>query len=133
MSSNPLNLLLRFVLEMAGLFAMGYWGWTEHDGLMRYGLAFGLPLAAATLWGIFRIPNDPGPAPVAVPGPVRLLLEVVYFAAAVILLAAAGSTTAAVVFGVLILFHYLISYDRVRWMFTGTNPPAPPFRSWRGD
>ncbi|RPI96306.1 MAG: DUF2568 domain-containing protein, partial [Chloroflexi bacterium] len=132
-SNHPLNLLFRFVLEMAGLFAMGYWGWTEHDGLMRYVLAIGLPLLAAVLWGTFRIPNDPGPAPVTVPGPVRLLLEVVFFAAAVILLAAAGRTTAAIVFGALILFHYLISYDRVRWMLTGTNPPGPPLSSWRGE
>lgn len=65
------------------------------------------------LWGVFRVPGDPGDAPVAVPGPVRLLLEAVFFATAVVLLDAAGQSNTALVFGSIVVLHYLASYDRV--------------------
>jgi hypothetical protein len=116
MANNPVNLGLRFLLELAALFAMGYWGWTQHEGFARVLLAIGIPLIAAALWGTFRVDNDPKKAPVAVPGVARLLLEIVFFAVGVALLAAANQTTAATVFGLVVLFHYLISYDRVLWL-----------------
>ena len=50
---------------------------------------------AATLWGTLRVPGDPGPAPVAVPGAVRLLLELGFFGGSVVLLASAGQVTLA--------------------------------------
>jgi hypothetical protein len=116
MSNHPINLALRFLLEMAILAALAYWGWAEHHGLWRAVLAVGLPLAAALLWGTFRVPGDPKDAPVPVPGPVRLLLELVLFAAAVWFLAAADQPSAAAVLGVLVVLHYAASYDRVRWL-----------------
>lgn len=116
MGNHPLNLGLRFLLELAALYAMGYWGWTTHTGGARFLWAIGLPLAFATAWGIFRVPNDPGPAPVAVPGGVRLLLEVVFFGVAVWSLYAAGRENWALVFGILLLVHYALSYDRILWM-----------------
>ena len=58
MSQNPLNLGLRFILELVALYAFGFWGWVQHEGFMRYVLVAGLPLLAATLWGTFRIPED---------------------------------------------------------------------------
>ncbi|MHB1293781.1 MAG: YrdB family protein [Anaerolineae bacterium] len=112
MSMNPVNLLLRFLLEMAALVAMGYWGWSTQQGIARWLLGLGLPLVAAIVWGTFRVPNDPGKAPVAVPGIVRLLLEATYFGTAVALLAAAGVRWQAVVLGTLIVLHYVASYDR---------------------
>lgn len=36
MANNPLNLALRVVLELTGLFAMGYWVWTQHSGPSRW-------------------------------------------------------------------------------------------------
>ena len=113
MSNNPINLALRFILELAGLAAMGYWGWTTHDGVGRYVWGFGLPVLAAAVWGVFRVPGDPGDAPVAVSGVVRLLLEAAYFGGAVGLLYAAGRESAALILGVVVVLHYLASYDRV--------------------
>lgn len=113
MANNPLNLVLRFGLELAGLWALGYWGWTQHAGLVRWLWALGLPLLAAVLWGTFRVPNDPGKAPVAVPGVVRLLLEAAYFGGAVWALYAAGRESGGIFFGVVVLLHYAASYDRV--------------------
>lgn len=113
MSKNPLNLLIRFLLELAGLAAMAYWGWTQHEGLLRGVLAVGLPLVAAALWGTFRVSGYPKDAPVEVPGIVRLLLEFAYFGVAVGLLAAASQQQVALVFAVVVLLHYLASYDYV--------------------
>jgi Protein of unknown function (DUF2568) len=113
MANHPLNLVLRFVLEMLGLYALGYWGWTQHSGVLKFLLAIGLPLLAAVLWGTFRVPNDPGKAPVPVTGIVRLLLEAAYFGAATWALFAAGQERWATIFGIVVLVHYALSYDRI--------------------
>lgn len=116
MNNHPINLALRFLLELAALVAMGYWGWTQHQGVWRLAWGVGLPLLAAVMWGTFRVPNDPGNAPVAVPGLVRLLLELIFFASAVWLLALAGRSWGAVILGLLVIIHYLVSYDRFFWL-----------------
>ena len=110
MGFQAVNLALRFLLELAALAAMAYWGWTTHEGVLW---AVGLPLVAAALWGTFRVPGDPGPAPVAVPGPVRLALEAIFFGTAVALLAAAGQPLAAGILAALLLIHYVASYKRI--------------------
>lgn len=143
MSVHPLNLALRFLLELVALGAMGYWGWTQQDGAWRWIAALGIPLIAAVLWASFRVPGDqermarsfqwmtpgvteavPGPGEqtrvaMAVPGVVRLLLEVVFFGGAVALLALADQPRAALIFGVVIVLHYVLSYDRIAWLLTG--------------
>ena len=116
MASNPINLALRFFLELAALMAMGYWGWQQSDAWPRYLLALLVPLFAATLWGTFRVPNDPGKAPVAVPGIVRLLLELAYFGFAVWALFDTNASTLGWVLAVLTGVHSLVSYDRIIWM-----------------
>ena len=116
MSAHPLNLGLRLLLEVAGLVALGYWGWTQPAGIWRPVLGLGLPLLAAALWGIFRVPEDTGKGLVAVRGLLRLLLEFCFFAAGAGLLLAAGQSFLALVFAALVVFHYAISYDRVAWL-----------------
>ena len=118
MSEHPLNLGLRFLLELTALGAYAYWGWTTHEGIGRLAWAIGLPLLAATLWGVFRVPGDPGDAPVAVPGAVRLALELAFFGGAVWLLGAAGRTQLALGFGAVVVLHYLVSYNRIFWLLS---------------
>lgn len=113
---HPVNAVLRFFLELAALAALGYWGWTQHDGAARWLWALGLPVVAAAAWAVFRIPGDHGKPIIPVRGPVRLLLETVFFGGAVWLLALAGRPTWALVLGVLLLGHYLWAYRRVVWM-----------------
>lgn len=60
-----------------------------------------------------RVPGDPGEAPIAVPGAVRLALEVGFFGAAVWLLAVCGQPGLAWVLGAVVALHYLLSYDRI--------------------
>ena len=113
MANHPLNLALRFFLELVALFALGYWGWTQHAGFVRFVLAIGLPLLAALLWGGFRVPADHGKGLVAVPGWVRLIIEALVFGGAVWAFAAAGRPTWALALGIILLLHYVVSYDRI--------------------
>lgn len=119
MGSNPINLALRFALEMAAMVALGCWSWMQSYGVLRIVLVTGIPLLIAILWGTFAVPNDPsrsGKAPVPVSGIVRLLLEWAVFAAATGALFAVGPTTLAWLLGGAVLIHYAISYDRILWL-----------------
>lgn len=119
MGSHPLNLALRLLLELAAYLAMAYWGWTQHSGILQFVWAIGLPLFWMILWGTFAVPDDPsrsGKAPVPVPGFVRLLLEAAYFATAIWATNASGFSIAAIIFAVVVVVHYLLSYDRIRWL-----------------
>jgi hypothetical protein len=107
------------LLEIAALIAVGYWGWHLAEGPLRYAPGLLLPLAAAALWGTFRVPGDAsasGKAPVAVPGVVRLAFEIAFFSFAVWGLANTDSPTLALIMGGLTLLHYLVSYDRILWL-----------------
>jgi hypothetical protein len=119
MSASPLNLAFRFILELAALFVMGYWGWTQHQGFSRFLWMIGLPLLFAILWGSFAVPDDPsrsGNAPVAIPGVLRLLLELAVFTAGVWCCFAAGQSTWGWILGGAVLLHYILSYDRILWL-----------------
>lgn len=116
MANHPINLALRFILELAALFAFGQWGWLRHTGFSRFLWAAALPLAAAVVWGTFRVPGDPGNAPVAVSGWVRLALELLFFGGAVWALAASKGAGWAAAFGAVVILHYLISYERIAWL-----------------
>ncbi len=116
MSQNFLNLALRFLLELSALFAMGYWGWSAAQGIFRFVLAAGIPLLAAFLWGSVRQPEDaPQQKHVLFPvhGSVRLLLEFLFFGFAVWGLYKANAPRQANILAAVVLFHYVISYDRV--------------------
>ena len=119
MGSNPANLAVRFILEIGALLALGWWGWSSAEGILRFVLALGTPTLAAVLWGTFAVSDDPsrsGRAPVTVPGTVRLLLELAFFGAATWVLFNTGASTLGWVFGVAVLIHYLVSYDRIQWL-----------------
>lgn len=109
-SQHPANLALRFLLELIALWGMGAGGWSV---ARPPALGLALPLLAAALWGVLRVPGDPGDAPVAVPGGARLLLEALFFAAGVWGFARSGWPLGAAGFGAVVLVHYAFSLDRV--------------------
>ncbi len=113
---KTLNLALRFFLELAALAIMAVWGWQQAGGALRVVLAAGVPLVAAALWGIFRVPNDPGPAPVRTPGLIRLALEALFFGFATWALYDLGAPLVALAFGLVTLVHYAVAFDRLRWL-----------------
>ena len=120
MAYHPLNLALRFLLELAALAAMASYGWQlTDDRPLRMLAAVALPLIAATLWGVFAVPADPsrsGEAPVPVPGSVRLVLELTFFGFATWSLYASRAHTLSLLLGAVVLMHYASSYDRIRWL-----------------
>ena len=86
---------------------------------MRFLFALAIPVLAAAAWGIFAVPNDPsrsGAAPIAVPGWLRLLLELAFFAFAIWALSDLGFGTLSWVSALIIAIHYLSSYDRILWL-----------------
>ena len=118
MGSHPPNLVLRFLLEIFALVAIGYWGFSQHTGIWRFIVGLGAPLLAAELWGTFAVPNDPsrsGRAPVPIPGVLRLVLEFCLFGFAAWALYAASTVLALILAGLTIV-HYALSYDRIAWL-----------------
>ena len=121
MGSNPINLAVRFILELSALLVMGVWGWGQGEGWFRFLLALGVPLIAAVVWGTFAVPNDPsrsGAAPVAVPGILRLAIELAFFLFATWALYDLGNTRLSWALGVIVALHYIASYDRMLGLIT---------------
>jgi len=101
------NLLLRFVLELCALGALGYWGFkTGGELAAKIGLGIGAPVVAAVVWAIFVSPR----APVELPSLIVLLLQVLVFGSAVAGLAATGYRTLALVFGVIVVVNAVLMY-----------------------
>lgn len=113
---EALNLGLRFLLEIAGLVAIGYWGYHWTEGGLRWVLMLVPPLVIAAIWGMFRVPGDGGDPVVVTPGVIRLAFELAFFALAVLALNAAGQRTLALVLLIVVAGHYLVDWERVRWL-----------------
>ncbi len=113
MNNHPVNIGLRFLLELTLVVIFVYWGWHTFEGITRYALSVLLPLTGMGIWGLFRVDGDPGKAPIPVPGWVRLGIEVVLFASACVMLRSLHLTQASWVFLAITLMHYAVSYDRV--------------------
>jgi hypothetical protein len=116
---NPVNLALRFSLEVIALGALGWWAWAQTESWWRAPLAVGVVVLTATLWGTFAVPNDPsrgGSGLIQVPGIARLVLELLVFGGATYALNALGRQTLASVFAILVVVHYAWSYERLAWL-----------------
>jgi hypothetical protein len=113
------NLVLRFLLELAALAGLAFAGWRLFDGPVAILMAVLLPLLAATAWGVFTVPDDPsrsGKSPVAVPGAVRLAVELIVLFGGAVAFAVAGAPAVAAVLGALIVLHLVFSGRRLRWL-----------------
>ena len=124
MSQNPINLVLRFALELCMLAALAYGGWAVVPFPACYAAAVLLPLAGAAAWGAFRVPGDGGKPRVVVSGRVRLALEAVLFTLATALLAAAGRPYLALAFAAVTTAHYAASHDRIAALLHGDPVPG---------
>ncbi|PTM11348.1 MAG: hypothetical protein DA407_01830 [Bacteroidetes bacterium] len=121
MGSHPANLILRFLLEIMALISLGIWGLDQSESWFGLVLAVGIPIILAVIWGTFAVPNDPsrsGSAPIIIAGFIRLIIEFGIFGFAVWSIHDMGYDTLSLIFGIVILGHYLISYDRVLWLLS---------------
>lgn len=119
MGSHPINLVFRFLLELAALAAMAFWGWNLADGILGIIYAIVIPVLAAVLWGVFAVPNDPsrsGKAPVPVSGTIRLVIELSIFAVSIWMVYNMGYSLFSRLFGAAVVTHYLLSMDRILWL-----------------
>lgn len=113
MNNHPLNLALRFLLELAALASVTVWAYRHFDTGTRLIAAIAAPLAMAVIWAVFRVEGDPGHAPIAIPGWTRLLLETIFFCLAFWALHDMGYRLLFIMMLALFLTHYLVSYDRI--------------------
>ena len=119
MSNNPFNLFVRFLMEFGVLFATGFWGWKMNTGGMKYVLMILIPVILATIWGVFAVTDDPsrsGKTVVAVPGIIRLIIELSFFGIGSWAFYKCGFQSFAWIFLTITIIHYLISLERVLWL-----------------
>jgi hypothetical protein len=117
MSQHPVNRLMRSALEILAPFAMAYWGWSQHDGTLRWILAIATPVLFSALWILVRSPHDPNDRGLLiVPGWVVLVQEFAFFAWTVVFLVAAQQPLLALIYALVAIAHYVISHDRVKTM-----------------
>jgi Protein of unknown function (DUF2568) len=69
---KPLNLAVKFLLELGALAAFGVWGASLAGGVAAVALAIALPLVAAVLWGIFAAPRAARRLPLRLRAPFEL-------------------------------------------------------------
>ena len=95
MLAKSLTLLVRFLLELCMLAALGYWGFKTGDSAAtQWLLGLGAPALAAVVWGTFIAPK----ATVKVPTAVWIGLQVILFGAAAVALAAVAPVSLAALF-----------------------------------
>lgn len=115
----PWNLALRFGLEMAGLTGLALAAWTLGSGPVRLAAVVLVPLAAAVVWAVFNVVEDPsrsGSAPVEVAGWIRLVVELGLLLAGAVAFAVAGHPRVGIVFAATVAGHYAASLPRLRWL-----------------
>lgn len=124
MGSHPVNLMIRFLLELLALASVGLWGWKSYEGTLQYLLGLGLPILMTIVWGTFAVIDDPsrsGKAPIPVSGQVRLVIEFIFFALAVWALYDLKYPRLSYALGGIVIIHYIVSYDRLKWLLAQKN------------
>lgn len=119
MSKHPLNMAIRFLLEVVGIITFAAWGSRQSETGWSILLGILLALAFATLWGVFAVRNDPsrsGKTVVSTPGWIRLILELVLFGTAAWMQINLGYPLIGWIFGGVVLVHYILSWDRIAWL-----------------
>ncbi|GAB4020457.1 hypothetical protein GCM10028808_61670 [Spirosoma migulaei] len=101
-----LNQIVYFLIELSMLVAFGYVGFhSSQHPYGKYVLAIGLPIAAATLWGIFAAPRSA----YRLEFPYRTLFALTLFGLAFLLLYRTGYPRLAITLAVVALTSELIA------------------------
>lgn len=113
------NLALRFGLELAALGGLALAAWNLVPGPIRVPATVIVPVAAAVVWAVFNVIGDPsrsGAAPVEVPGPARLAIELAILGVGAVAFALAGWPNIGIAIAGAIAAHYAVSWPRVLWL-----------------
>ena len=89
-----INLAVKFLLELAALALLSYWGAVTGNGVLSVVLALAAPIAMILVWGLFAAPRSAR----RLRPQARIPLELGVFGIAAAAGYAAGATVAAVVF-----------------------------------
>lgn len=119
--NQPLTIgIVRFALELAAIGGLGWWGWTLGGGGMTGTmLAILIPGFAFTIWGVFAVSNDPARnpnPPVAIPGWMRLIIELSVFGLAAYGIWTSGSRAASETLLTGVGIVYAVTWDRQWWL-----------------
>lgn len=98
------NAAFRFVVELAGVGALGYWGLQAAGGIARIALAVGAPLALIVAWAIVVAPNATNPLSQLQ----RDAIGTALLLGAAVALATASQPIAAVVFGAAVVANWAL-------------------------
>ncbi|MER5471105.1 YrdB family protein [Streptomyces sp. NPDC002685] len=124
------NELLAFVLEVAALACLGWWGFTVGHGLgLHVLLGVGTPLSAAVLWGLFAAPK----ARLRPRLPLVLVVKAVVLGGGAAAVYGVGHPVAAVVMAIVLVVNTAVAETLRRttpgWPTGRTGPddsPTPP-------
>jgi hypothetical protein len=99
------NVALRFLLELAGIVAVGYWGYHAIDGVGRWLVAIGAPALLIVFWALVVAPG----ADVPIPQQVREVIGSIVLLAAAGALYAAGAQAAGLAFAGLVILNTVLA------------------------
>jgi hypothetical protein len=105
------NLTAKFLLELAAIAALAYWGTTVGGGAVPVVAAVLAPAVAVVVWGTFAAPR----AARRLATPARVPLELAVFGIAVAALATAGSPLAAAVLAGAVLVNAALLTALRQW------------------
>jgi hypothetical protein len=101
------NLLVRFLLELSALAALGYWGYNSASTVFgKLALGLGAPLLAAIVWGVFVSPK----AAIPLSTPLWLLVQLGVFGAAIVALVVSGHPSLGWTLGLTVVLNGALMY-----------------------
>ena len=113
-------LIVRFAMEIVAFGGLAWWGWSIADGgVAGIVLAALFFVVAALLWGLFAVPNDPSRRPdpfIAVPGWIRLVIELGIFGFAAYGIWVSGARWLSETLLTFVGVTYIVTYDRAFWL-----------------
>ena len=102
---KTLNLLIRFLLELCMLAAVGYWGFKTQSSLtMKIILGIGLPLLLIVLWSLFVAPRAVYP----LQGISHVVLSLILLGSGAVALFASGQATLAWVYVIVLIVNQVL-------------------------
>jgi Protein of unknown function (DUF2568) len=99
------NLVVRFLLELCMLAAVGYWGFkSQSSWVMKLMLGIGLPLLIAVVWGLFVAPKAIYP----LRGIPHLLLALILLGSGAVALFASEHPTPGWVYTIILMINQVL-------------------------